>query len=71
MITSIHFARVTTSFAMLCLGTSAFAQNRPAPGGDQKPPAKKPLTEKTEDISKCPVMTGAAGNQRPHESVVE
>ena len=49
---------------MLCIATSVFAQNHPKPGEDQKPQSTKPIKEKTEDISKCPVMTGTAGPQR-------
>ena len=64
MTTTTHVARVLTNFAMLCLGTSVFAQNHPTPGEDQEPQATNPLKVSTEDISKCPVMTGAAGTQR-------
>ena len=64
MTTITHFARVITSMAVLCIATSVCAQNRPTHGEDQKPQATKPIKEKTEDISKCPVMTGTAGPQR-------
>ena len=55
MITSIHFARVTTSFAMLCIATSVFAQNRPAPTKSSGQPIG---AEKMDSSSKCPVIGG-------------
>ena len=55
MITSIHFARVTTSFAMLCIATSVFAQNRPTPTKSSGQPIG---AEKMDSSSKCPVIGG-------------
>ena len=55
MITSIHFARVTTSFAMLCIATSVFAQNSPAPTKSSGQPIG---AEKMDSSSKCPVIGG-------------
>ena len=52
MTTSTHFARVITSFMMLCIATSAFAQNRPNLSKDSGQPVG---AEKLESIAKCPV----------------
>jgi catalase-peroxidase len=49
MTTTAHLARILPSLAVLCIATSAFAQNRPA---------TKNLGEKTLDSSTCPVIGG-------------
>ena len=55
MTTSTHFARVITSFMMLCIATSAFAQNRPNLTKDSGQPVG---AEKLESSAKCPVIGG-------------
>ena len=55
MTTSTHFARVITSFMMLCIATSVFAQNRPILTKDSGQPVG---AEKLESSAKCPVIGG-------------
>ncbi len=47
MTSTTHFARVMTSFAVLCIATSVFAQDSPTAGSSG---------ENAEASSKCPVM---------------
>ncbi len=51
MTSATHFARIMTSLAVLCIATSAFAQNSRTAKSPQESTEKK-----MESISKCPVM---------------
>ncbi len=53
MATTIHFARVMTSCAVLCIATSVFAQNRPTPTKDLGQPIGGRIVENS---NQCPVM---------------
>ena len=64
MTTMTHLPRVITSCAVLCIATSVFAQNRPAPTENQNPQTTKPAQENTEASNNCPVMAGTAGTYR-------
>jgi len=58
MSTKIHFARAMTSFAMLCIAPSVFAQNSPL----TKDAAQSAGGKKADGIAQCPVI---GGTQKP------
>ena len=54
-----HFARTITSAAILCIATSAFAQNRTV---ETNPSKQRVASEQANGISQCPVI---GGTQKP------
>ena len=57
--TKVHVARAITSFGMLCIAMSVYAQDRPALTKDSAPPNAGKATDSS---SKCPVI---GGTQKP------
>ena len=60
-----NFARVMMSFAVLCVATLVFAQNRTTPADNHNPQNAKPVKEGAENGGKCPVLGAPAEAQKP------
>jgi catalase-peroxidase len=61
------FAREMATLGVLCLTAPVLAQSRSTAPENPHSQATKTTTEDSADVSKCPVMTGAAG---PHRATV-